>query len=117
MTGDVDEIAAVSVHAELVVFEAAALLGLVFVVLLVVPPQLLRPVCEFASLLVRTISVLHEPLAQLRLFLAGSALHGLVSRFIGGVVGRGLVGPGGGSVMDAVVGGVDVRSPAKHVEE
>lgn len=36
-----DEVAAVSVYTKLVVFEAAALLGLILEVLLVVPAQLL----------------------------------------------------------------------------
>jgi hypothetical protein len=111
----VDEVAAVAVDAKLLVFEAAALLGLILGVELVVSAQLLRAVGELAPLLVGTVPVLHESLAQLRLLLAPAHLERFISRFVRRVRGRLLVRPGGGEVrVRAGGGGEALRDSAKH---
>jgi hypothetical protein len=61
----VDEVAAIAVHAVVVVLEVVALLGLVLHVDVVILEELVRTMCKFASFLIRAESVLHVPAAKL----------------------------------------------------
>ncbi len=69
------EVAAVSVNAEVVVLEAPTLFGFVFGVELVVLPEFVGAVGKLASLLVGTVPVFHESLAELGLLLVHLDVH------------------------------------------
>lgn len=103
-----DEVAAVAVNAEVVVFETAAFLGLVFRVVLVVLAEFAEPVCKFAPLLVGTVPVLHVLFAELGLKLGILAINGSFLVILGGVGVALLVGPLLSSLL--AVGGLQLSS-------
>ena len=70
-----DEVAPVTVNAEVVVFKTSTFLCLVLGVVLVVLTQLVQSMGELASLLVRTVTILHKLLAELRFELASLGIH------------------------------------------
>ena len=60
-----NEIAAVTVDAEQIVFEASAFFGFVLGVILIVFPEFSESVSKFASLVIGTETILHELFAEL----------------------------------------------------
>ncbi len=72
----VDEIAPVPVNAKQAVLETATFLCFVFGVVFVVFAQLREPMGKFTPLLIGTVPVLHELLAELRLFLVRLFIDG-----------------------------------------
>jgi hypothetical protein len=91
----VDEVAAFAVHAEALGEEDSAFLGFVLGVDLLVLAQLMRPMCEFALLLVGAEPEFDKFLAELGLFLI--LLYGRFEAVgLGVVSGRGGILGGGG---------------------
>ena len=107
---DVDEVATVPIDAEEVVFKTSTFLCFVFRVVLVVFPQLGQSVCEFAPLLVGTVTILHEFFAKLRLFLVSLFAEGSFLLILGRIGVALFLEPHLASVQEAV----DVVLPSHH---
>ena len=88
-----DEIAPVPVNAKQAVLETATFLCFVFGVVFVVFAQLREPMGKFTPLLIGTVPVLHELLAELRLFLFRLFIDGSFPFILSGVGVALLVGP------------------------
>ena len=99
---DVDEIASVPVNAEEVIFKTAALFRLVFRVMLVVFPQLSQSMSKFATLLIRAVTIFHEFLAKLWLFLVCLFSKGSFLLILSGIRVALFLEPGLTSVQEAV---------------
>lgn len=74
------EIASISKRAESFLAEPPAIFCLILAVLLLILLQLMQPMCELASILVWTASVLYKFLAELRFFLGGQRGRVALSR-------------------------------------
>lgn len=88
-----NEVAPVSVYAKVVVFEAAALLGFVFGIVLVVLAEFAKSVSELAPLFVGTVPIFHVLFAELGLEFIVLGIDRVFFAILGGVGVALLVGP------------------------